>query len=299
MQYKRRINAAKGFTLVELLVVIALISAVAAIAVPRMMSLAVKAKEEAARADMRVIRDAFLDEEGGYLRDMGSIAGFSASTLRIANLLIATNVYGVVKRGNRYYEERVDDIGNFSTSIKGVAPPQEWIEWNEEAHRGWRGPYVKKTIGAFPAAQARRFADDATFRERGFYPDAGGHGLGIANDLASGRDDCSVYGFPGEGALMDPWGNPYILQVPPPEAFLAGSTNIVAEERFKYARIVSAGGDGRLDTPCFEEYGWNERTRRLVRQAGLIDGDDVSRRGDDLVLFLNRNDIDEGERNDY
>ena len=33
----------------------------------------------------------------------------------------------------------------------------------------------------------------------------------------------------------------------------------------------------------------------MSRQAGLVDGDDFSARGDDLVLFISRNDIDEGE----
>ncbi len=72
--------------------------------------------------------------------------------------------------------------------------------------------------------------------------------------------------------------------------------------RFGYARVVSAGPDGVLSTPCFQvnhtnEFttSWNARTRRLARQAGLIDGDDRSARGDDLVLFLSRNDTDEGD----
>jgi hypothetical protein len=71
--------------------------------------------------------------------------------------------------------------------------------------------------------------------------------------------------------------------------------------------VVSAGPDGILATPCFavnETNEWSavgvnwadERMRRLSRQAGLIDGGDRSRRGDDIVLFLSRNDIDEGEK---
>ena len=62
------------------------------------------------------------------------------------------------------------------------------------------------------------------------------------------------------------------------------------------------GADGRLDTPCFAvnptnwwETAWTERERRIARQAGLVDGGDRSLRGDDIVLFLLRSDIDEGE----
>ena len=104
---------------------------------------------------------------------------------------------------------------------------------------------------------------------------------------------------------MDPWGNPYVLQVPPPQAFPdfeGANTNLSDEVRFRYARIVSAGPDGRLDAPCFGTNptnwwatAWSPRTRRLSRQAGRIDNGDTSARGDDLVLFLVRNDIDEGE----
>jgi hypothetical protein len=113
----------------------------------------------------------------------------------------------------------------------------------------------------------------------------------------------SVYGFPGEPAIMDPWGNPYVVQIPPPQAFTE-VTNAIDSMRFAYARVVSAGPDGRLDTPCFGANitnfwgttGWSERRRRLSRQAGLVDGNDRTARGDDLVLFFSRNDIDEGEK---
>ena len=86
------------------------------------------------------------------------------------------------------------------------------------------------------------------------------------------------------------------------QAFPGGSTNIPDHVRFRFARIVSAGPDGVLQTPCFtanatnwQFTSWNRDTRRLSRQAGLIDGDNRSARGDDLVLFLTRNDIDEGD----
>ena len=89
--------------------------------------------------------------------------------------------------------------------------------------------------------------------------------------------------------------------MPPPQAF-PGVTNVAEVVRFRYARVVSAGPDGVLDTPCFQPNAtnetsttWTARARRLARQAGRIDGDDVSARGDDLVLFLGRGDLDEGE----
>ena len=144
-----------------------------------------------------------------------------------------------------------------------------------------------------------RFSGDATFAERGFFPS-----LSHLRLPAEFKDTsrASVYGFTGEPAMLDPWGNPYVVQIPPPQAF-NDVTNVMDSARFAYARVVSAGPDGRLDTPCFGANttnfwgatGWSERRRRLSRQAGLIDGDDRSARGDDLVLFFSRNDIDEGE----
>ena len=105
--------------------------------------------------------------------------------------------------------------------------------------------------------------------------------------------------------MMDPWGRPYVLQIPPAQAFenREGTvTNVPEEVRFKYARVVSAGPDGRLDTPCYGANvsnwwatSWNERTRRLSRQAGR-DENGAAARGDDIVLFLNRSDIEEGLR---
>jgi hypothetical protein len=102
---------------------------------------------------------------------------------------------------------------------------------------------------------------------------------------------CSVYGFAGEPAVGDPWGNPYVLQVPPPEAFGPGAVS--PRLRFRYARLVSAGPDGLLSTPCFAPdgtAGWTPAARRHSRLAGR-DADGVPARGDDLVLFLERADL--------
>ena len=90
--------------------------------------------------------------------------------------------------------------------------------------------------------------------------------------------------------------------MPPPQAFGNAVTKVAPALRWRYARVVSAGANGVLETPCYGVNSTNittsiatERDRRLVRQAGLIDRGDFAARGDDLVRFLNRNDIDEGE----
>lgn len=275
----------------ELLAVVAIIAIVSVIAFTRVGEMIHRAHMTAAAADLSALRQAILDDESGYLRDMKGLAGFSAADMRLANLLVPTNVYGLVELANGRFTRarRIDDVW----LGEGAAKPHEFTIWDAERSRGWRGPYIRGNIGVFPERE------DAA--PRCFYPDVSS--LYLPEYFANHRDT-SIYGFPGEPALLDPWGNPYVLQVPPPQAFTNADVTAVSPElRFAYARLVSAGADGKLDTPCFYVNetndvtisAWNERTRRISRQAGLIDGDDRFMRGDDLVLFLLRNDIDEGE----
>lgn len=283
-----------GFTLTELTIVIAVLAIISLIAVSKVGRFVSSSKVTAAESDLICLKDAFLNPETGYIRDMRGIPGFSLGYLRVSNLLISTNVYGTVEMGDElHFPTRVDEF-----RLEGCARPEAFASWDEESGRGWRGPYVRHGAGTFPAADSRRFEEDATAAARGFYPPL--EGLKMPEDFVSRRDGCSVYGFPGEPTVNDPWGNPYVLQIPPAQAFAGANTNLADEVRFRYARLVSAGPDGRLDTPCHAvnltnrwETAWNERTRRLSRQAGLYE-DDRAARGDDIVLFLMRNDVDEG-----
>lgn len=292
-------TALSGFTLVELMFVVAIIAIIATLAVSQMSRTTQSAKVTAAESDLKTLCSAITDPESGYLRDMRGIPGFSPAHIRMANLLISTNLYGSAEGGGDWWGGfRVDDRHH-----PFCAPPETFTRWNPESERGWHGPYVRHATGFFPSQDGTRFKDDDTFQARGFFPDV--HALRLPKDFLDRVDGCSIYGFPGEPAVLDPWGNPYVLQIPPPQAFpdrFGANTNLPDEVRFRYARVVSAGPNGRLDTPCFASNAtnwwstsWNERERRLCRQAGLIDGDDRSARGDDLVLFLTRNDVDEGE----
>jgi len=289
-----------GFTVIECSIVVAIISIVALLAVTRTSRAVDDAKVIAAANDLKCVCDAWMNVENGYLHDMRGIPGFSVGYLRMANLFVATNLYGAVEDGGvRTVGRRVDVLVDGRFGRPGCAVPAAFTQWDGDAERGWRGPYVAHFTGEFPTRSARRFADDATAEARGFFPDL--TGLREPDDFLNRKDGCSIYGFPHEPALIDPWGNPYVLQIPPPQAFPGVNTNVADEVRFRYARVVSAGPDGRLDTPCFGANltnmwttAWTERQRRSSRQAGRLGGD-VSARGDDLVLFLCREDIDEGE----
>ena len=297
-------NARHGFTLVELLAVVAILAILAVFVAGRFERLTSTARVTVAESDLKTIREAFMDPDTGYIADMGGIPGFSVGYLRLGNLMVSTNLYGSIAAGtDRTRGIRVDDLSDSAALAYGCARASSFTSWNEDSGRGWRGPYVRTGSAAvtaiFPGENDIRYADDSTFGARGFYPDVSN--IELPDDIVGRLNDCSAYGFPGEPTIMDPWGNPYVLQIPPIQAF-RGATNVTDEARFTYARVVSAGPNGILETPCYSQNAtnrlgttWNERTRRLVRQAGLIDIDDRSSRGDDLVLFLTRGDIDEGE----
>ena len=293
-----------GFTLVEMTLVIALLAILAMLLVPRVGRVAQLAQTTAAEADLRTIRDAFVEPEQGYLRDLSGLPGFSPAFLRVGNLFVATNVFGSKIVGPNVYGTetrgwRLDAGSDAQAQAEGRARPDAFTRWDEVRQRGWRGPYLAATRArSFPAAHDVRAADDATFAARGFFP-ALNH-LRLPSAFKDAKK-ASVYGFVGEPTLLDPWDNPYVIQVPPPQAW-PGVTNVPDSVRFAYARVVSAGPNGILETPCFGSNttnfwgatGWTERRRRLSRQAGLVDGTDRSARGDDLVLFFTRNDVDEG-----
>lgn len=228
----------------EMLVVIVIISALAAMVVTMVDRSRDDAEQTVARASMRTISEAIIGSASGtgYLGDMEHVPSFRSVNLRIHDLL--------------------------SPSSHPLH-----AEYDPVAARGWRGPYLRTATGPantessrrgrFPEAGDFRFSGDQTFLERGFFINA----------------STSLYGLPGDLAMGDPWGNPFLIQTPPTTAFTLSSSDA---KRFRYTRIVSAGADGVLTTPA-------------DRLAGmLIDGTSPTR-GDDLVLFLNRADVHENE----
>jgi hypothetical protein len=294
-----------GFTLMELALVVFVLGTVSVLATLRLGDVLERTRIRAAETDLKTLREGFMGTEGvaGYLADMGRLPGFSPAHLRVHNLLNPTNVIG---RGEG------DILLDDDVPREGYASFACFTNWNPETGRGWRGPYVRPgrsvrntrlaRAGFFPAPDDRRTESDRTFRQRGFYP----------NPLWPDR---SLYGFIGEHAAADPWGNPYVLQIPPNEAFESATE----ERRFHYARLVSAGPDGVLQTPCLKGMDYlafhdNPPSdpdaepppaplwaaldgvgiadyRRALRLAGRVASGDPSNRGDDLVLFLNRPDI--------
>lgn len=276
----------RGFTLIELVLVLLILSLTALLAAPRYGRLGTGAKIAAAESDLAALRGAILGAGGraGFLTDMENIPRFlpvnpladrpeyECLNLRVHNLFCPTNLQTDTEMAA--WRSRIPDL------------PDAARAYDPDARRGWRGPYLgggrqmdtdgagrrpDTPAGRFPGPRERRFPRDRTFFERGFYRKNGA------------RPGDSPYGIPGECALADPWGNPYLVQVPAPAAFPPEDRpppgrldKAFARRRWRYARLVSAGPDGILDTP---------RDLCAGRAAHSL-----AARGDDLVLFLNRAD---------
>lgn len=294
----------RGFTLLELMLVVGLIALLTTLACGAYNRLAQRARVTCAQADLVTIREAFLNPEGGYLKDMASIPGFSYALVRLANLFIATNLYGSALVAHSPYPiqtraVRLDEGDEATCARDARARPAAFTTWDDARARGWRGPYLKNATALFPSSHDTRFPGDAPFGPRGFFPSLAHLRLPRA---FKDSQKASIYGFVHEPTLLDPWENPYVIQVPPPQAFLS-VTNVSDRTRFQYARVVSAGPNGILETPCFGSnptnfWGatlWSESRRRLARQAGRLSPTNTEARGDDLVLFFQRADLDEGE----
>ena len=83
-------NIKKGFTLVELLIVIIIIAVLAAIAIPKFSSSSLRSKESSLRANLKLVRNAidlFRADTGAFPATM---AGLTASTTSGLNAAAAT-----------------------------------------------------------------------------------------------------------------------------------------------------------------------------------------------------------------
>lgn len=86
MNLRKKLTNQKGFTLIELMVVIAIIGILAAIAIPKMSSATDSAKIAKIQADLRTISGAeaiYYSQQGSYTSDMSVLvsAGLLASTV--------------------------------------------------------------------------------------------------------------------------------------------------------------------------------------------------------------------------
>lgn len=116
----RLILGARGFTLIELVMIIILLAILSAVAVPRFINLITPSRENITRQEMETLRKAMVGDPG----------------------LVAGGAYS--SRGFR------GDVGRFPTAGEGLpalATNPGVPAWNRYTKTGWNGPYVDAGVG--------------------------------------------------------------------------------------------------------------------------------------------------------
>lgn len=113
-------NQSRGFTLIELVIVIVVLGIIAAVAIPRFGDLSENSKVKATQAEMAVLKRAII---GG----------------------------GKVVAGGRYIDVGYyGDVGALPSSLTDLAiKPAAVAVYNQFTRRGWNGPYVDTAGGEY------------------------------------------------------------------------------------------------------------------------------------------------------
>ena len=120
MIQKPRNNNQKGFTLIELMIVVAIIGILAAIAIPNFMSYQCKAKQSEAKSNLGAIatcQEAYLAEFDSYGSTMSKIGFTTKGTARYTYTAVPTGTGASATYTATATESVADSFGNSTADI--------------------------------------------------------------------------------------------------------------------------------------------------------------------------------------
>ncbi len=140
-------RARKGFTLVELLIVIIIIAVLAAIAIPKFVNSSTRSKEASLKADLKLYRNAielFKNDTGAYPAALGDLAATTAPAAGKDSTGAAKSIAAADWKGpylNALENDPVSDAGfTYSTTSPTVGQVTSSASGNATdgtAYSGW------------------------------------------------------------------------------------------------------------------------------------------------------------------
>ncbi|MFH1782108.1 MAG: type II secretion system protein [Candidatus Omnitrophota bacterium] len=120
----------KGFTLVEIMIVVAIVSLLAALAIPGLLRARLSASETAAIANTKIIRDACINYHSSrtppdYPPDLVTLG--AAVPQYIDSALAAAIVGGLAKQGYNYDYKRTSNFKFECTAISAIAGGRQFF----------------------------------------------------------------------------------------------------------------------------------------------------------------------------
>ena len=238
--------ARRGFTLLEMLVVIVIIAGLAALVVPMFGGVSDKAAVTAALAEMKTIKEAIRDR---FYADLGLIPEDPANPEYATRFLCLNKD---CSDADIQAATACSDLGGnceemcdfLEAQLGGFLEAQRFLKWDQYSRKGWNGPYLEREAVA------------------------------VYDDNGTPNDETDDKGYP---MIIDPWEEISVHEIFSVRVMggyrfiyddIDGSGQMDGDDERMSARIVSFGADGVNDG------------------GGTTPLPLPSKIGDDLVMFI-------------